>query len=169
MPASDSPGAAPQPNRRRFTKRHLAATFALGAVCSGLVFAVVGTNRAARWQSKVDAVQADLDAELAAHGETSGALEAASAKVATSDARIGEAEARADEAEQQLADSQAALEERESELAQREADVTAREESVSATEQHVKDNTFGDGIWKVGDEIAPGTYRNSGGSATGRG
>lgn len=147
------------------------ASFGLGVLVAGLVFAAVANSQATEWQGKVDALEGDLADELAAHGVTADDLAVASEKVATSDERIEEADARADEAEQALADAQAGLDEREAgfvereaTVAQREADVQAREDAVSATEQLVKDNSFSDGIWKVGAEIAPGTYRNSGGS-----
>jgi hypothetical protein len=47
---------------------------------------------------------------------------------------------------------EAALAEREAELAEREAAVTEAEETVAA-------NSVGDGIWTVGVDIEPGTYR----------
>jgi len=53
------------------------------------------------------------------------------------------------------------LEARAAELDQREADLEAREAAVAETEQKVAEGTIpGDGIFLVGDDIAPGEYRS---------
>lgn len=51
------------------------------------------------------------------------------------------------------------------ELAAREAAVAEREAAVSAVESAREANTFGDGVYLVGVDIVPGTYRNDGGSS----
>lgn len=51
------------------------------------------------------------------------------------------------------------------ELAAREAAVTAREAAVSATEAAREASTFSDGVYLVGIDIVPGTYRNEGGTS----
>jgi hypothetical protein len=61
---------------------------------------------------------------------------------------------------------QAALDEWEAELDEREADLAAlvdeldaREDAISGAEAEAAANTVGDGIWTVGVDIEPGTYR----------
>jgi hypothetical protein len=67
------------------------------------------------------------------------------------------------------------IEDREADVEQREADVKEaeeevksaegavkkREEAVSGAEKKKADNTVTEGIWIVGDDIAPGTYRTT--------
>ncbi|WP_064957006.1 hypothetical protein [Mycolicibacterium peregrinum] len=64
------------------------------------------------------------------------------------------------------AEEQAALDQRSAQVDQREASVAARESQVSQAEQLAKMNTIpsGDGLYLVGTEIQPGTYRTSGAS-----
>jgi hypothetical protein len=53
---------------------------------------------------------------------------------------------------------------REAELDQREADLAEREAAVTATEAEIAAGTIpGDGIFIVGDEVAPGEYRTQAG------
>jgi hypothetical protein len=73
------------------------------------------------------------------------------------------ADARA-EAEQQVAQEnagrQAELDARAAELDAREADVAAREDAVTVLEQQAEDGSLpGSGVFLVGTEVAPGTYR----------
>jgi hypothetical protein len=57
----------------------------------------------------------------------------------------------------------AALEELETELGKREEDLDDREAAIIATENEIEANTIpGDGIWLVGDDIAPGVYQAQG-------
>ena len=51
---------------------------------------------------------------------------------------------------------------REAELEQREAEVAAREAAVAETEAQVAAGTITEGIWTVGVDIEPGTYRATG-------
>jgi hypothetical protein len=57
--------------------------------------------------------------------------------------------------------AEAEIAEQEAALAQREADVTAREDAVAATEQRIADTSITQGIWTVGVDIEPGTYRTA--------
>jgi hypothetical protein len=68
--------------------------------------------------------------------------------------RATTAEAAAASAAQAAASQKAALD-------QREAAVAARESAVSAVEQQVAARSVGEGIWTVGVDIEPGTYRTS--------
>jgi Protein of unknown function (DUF2510) len=51
------------------------------------------------------------------------------------------------------------------ELAAKEAELAAREEAVGVVEAEAAANTITDGIWTVGVDIAPGTYRSDGATA----
>jgi multidrug efflux pump subunit AcrA (membrane-fusion protein) len=86
-------------------------------------------------------------------------------QVSSLQTRLAQETERAEEAEQAAADAQeeyssklAELEERESELEQLEAELQAEVERQEQT-------TFGDGIWQVGTDIEPGTYRAPGGGS----
>lgn len=71
-----------------------------------------------------------------------------------------------------LPDREAAVEAKEKELAQREADVAAlekrvrrREKAVGIVERRIAANTVpGEGVYEVGKDLAPGTYRSAGSS-----
>ena len=76
------------------------------------------------------------------------ALAAAEAAESRAQARIDAADSR----QEQLA-------QRQSELDTREAAVAAREAAVTGAEQQAAANQVGDGIWTVGRDIEPGTYR----------
>lgn len=54
---------------------------------------------------------------------------------------------------------EAALDERESELSALAAELDEREAAITEQEEAVAANTVGDGVWVVGDDIEPGTYR----------
>ncbi len=106
-------------------------------------FNTAGTWKAATYEARGDrdAVQRDL-ADAASEIDT---LQAASddlqAKVSTLE---GEAAAVAQEA--------ADLEEQAAEIAEREAAVTKTEDQIAA-------NTISEGVWTIGVDIEPGTYR----------
>jgi hypothetical protein len=51
---------------------------------------------------------------------------------------------------------------REAEIDQRETDLAEREAAVSETETNIAEGTITEGIWTVGVDIAPGTYRATG-------
>ena len=58
-----------------------------------------------------------------------------------------------------MAAKETALQGRETAVTQREADVKAREDAVTATEQQIAATTITEGMWTVGADIQPGTYR----------
>lgn len=49
-------------------------------------------------------------------------------------------------------------------LRAKERKLSQREKDVSGAERQADRNTFGDGVWQVGTDIAPGTYRAPAGS-----
>lgn len=76
-------------------------------------------------------------------------------------ATVDPTQARQDELDQQAAD----LEAQAAALDQRASDLDAREAAVSGAEKAWEDNTIpGDGTYRVGVDIAPGTYVSSGNS-----
>ncbi len=52
-----------------------------------------------------------------------------------------------------------ALQQREAELDERSTELDAREAALQKEEQEVAANTIGEGVWTVGVDIEPGTYR----------
>jgi hypothetical protein len=59
------------------------------------------------------------------------------------------------------ADQQAELDQRESELDQRHAELDIREAQISNAEAEAKRTQIGPGIWTVGRDVEPGTYRTT--------
>jgi hypothetical protein len=79
--------------------------------------------------------------------------------------RADTAESELDRAEQNAAEVQAsydALVAKVNDIETREADVTAREAAVTEAEAQAEANTVTDGVWVVGVDIKPGTYRAQG-------
>lgn len=67
----------------------------------------------------------------------------------------------------ELADRQAALDERENELNERESELDERQAAISDAEVAIEEGTIpGSGIFLVGEDIEPGTYRGDGSSGT---
>ena len=60
-------------------------------------------------------------------------------------------------------DRRAELDERETDLDQRCSEPDERDKALTATEKEIEENTIpGSGIYLVGDDIKPGTYRSEG-------
>lgn len=71
------------------------------------------------------------------------------------------------EREAELEHQAAELDDRATELDEREAGLDEREESLATTEDAIAENTIpGSGIFLVGEDIQPGTYRGDGSSGT---
>lgn len=74
---------------------------------------------------------------------------------------LGSADARAAAAEARAQESVDAANARQAELDTREAAVAAREAAVTGAEQQAAANQVGNGVWTVGVDIEPGTYRTT--------
>ncbi|MFW6205115.1 MAG: hypothetical protein ACOC96_09095 [Actinomycetota bacterium] len=84
-------------------------------------------------------------------------------EVDPSEETLAELEQRAAE----LDERKAALDEREAELEEQASALDEREEAIAGAEQEVEEGTIpGDGVFLVGDDIEPGTYRGDGSSGT---
>src|SRR5699024_4500441 len=59
----------------------------------------------------------------------------------------------------ELDEREAALDERATEVADQEAAVEEREAAVGAAEDRVAETQIHDGVWTVGVDVEPGTYR----------
>ena len=89
-----------------------------------------------------------------------------SVEISQLESQMASLEAERDEAlnalsqqEAALKDQEATLAEREEQLDEREAQLDEREAAIAEAEETVAANTVGDGIWTVGVDIEPGTYR----------
>ncbi len=155
--AAPAPAPAPVPSPRRRTGL-LVTAVAVGALLLGGLGGAIGGVRAADDQDRVDALS----------GEVSG-LEG---QVADLEGEVADTRAQAaddvaaarDQAESAVAAENAAtvadLDARAADLDGREAAVTAREDAVTVLEQQAADGSIpGDGVYLVGEEVAPGTYR----------
>jgi hypothetical protein len=145
----DALGADPVPSKPE--RKWLRWAVPVGALIVGLGVGVgvgalalqrnpTGTEEYQSLQEELDTAYGDL---AAARGEIAGAQDLV--LEAQADAR-----AAGDEADMRSA-----------ELDQREADVAAREAAVTAVEAQVAANSIGEGIWTVGVDIEPGTYRTA--------
>jgi uncharacterized membrane-anchored protein YhcB (DUF1043 family) len=85
-------------------------------------------------------------------------LESTQERVETLENQVAAAKGQAERAETIAASAATA---RNAELDTREAALVAREQAVTATEQAVKASSIRDGIWTVGVDIEPGSYRVS--------
>jgi len=84
-------------------------------------------------------------------------LEQRDSALAAAEAADGRAQERIDAADAR----QEQLAQRQAELDTREAAVAAREAAVTGAEQQAAANQVGNGIWTVGVDIEPGTYRTT--------
>ena len=82
-------------------------------------------------------------------------------QLSASEEQIATLEDEVDEVMSRSRQAQIRFEERRTELDEREAALAAREEAVTTTEQQVAANSISQGIWTVGVDIEPGTYRTS--------
>jgi len=109
-------------------------------------------------------VKAQLqDAQSGLEGTTSD-LEEARAEVERIQGDLPQREAALKTAERQFAKDRKKLDGRASAVAAKEKSVAAREKAVGIVERQIEANTIsGDGVYEVGVDIKPGTYKSSGG------
>lgn len=150
--AQTAPWLAPQPTlppkeRRSWKRLALPAAVAAGglllgaAAGAGIMAAVSDPTQSEEYAAQVK--------RLADARETIQAREARNDELAD---QVTEAE------DEMNAAKDAAAEDR-AELDERERDVEAREAAVTATEQQIAARSIGTGIWTVGVDVEPGTYR----------
>ncbi|MGY1811986.1 hypothetical protein ACI79R_04305 [Blastococcus sp. SYSU D00820] len=151
---------APPPGTRRSGR--LLAAVAVGALAVGVAGGVVGGVRAADDQARVD----ELSSQVTGLEEQVAGLQAEvedTRAQAAEDVAEARTEAEAAVAAENAA-AEAALTQQAADLAAREAAVAAREDAVIVLEQQAADGSVpGTGLFLVGSEIAPGTYRASDG------
>jgi multidrug efflux pump subunit AcrA (membrane-fusion protein) len=138
----------------------LAGVAVLALLVGGGVGAGIGAG-VADDQDRVDALSGDVDGLRDQLADSDTALDAAQARAEDAEAAVDGAvdEARA-QVEEENAEQAADLDAREADLAAREAAVSQRESAAGALEQQAADGSIpGDGVYLVGTEVAPGTYR----------
>ena len=119
----------------------------------------LGAGFGAGYYTRGDSGAEDLQAELtASRAESESAQEA----LEIAEGEIDAATQRAETAEGELVSREAELSSLEADLIAREQELEQREGQVQAAEQAVERNSFGDGLYKVGEDIQPGTYRTDG-------
>lgn len=135
--------------RRRTTLIVAGALLVLGAaVGAGTAAAVTDPVQSEEYRALAD----EKSALVGQLDEANDRADAAERRAAAADAAATRAE---DEAERRVED----LDERAAELDEREVDVAAREEAVTAVEDRIASTSIGEGIWTVGVDVEPGTYR----------
>lgn len=154
-PAPVPPPAAPA---RASSRSRLIALVAAGGLVVGL-----GGGAVTGWLVADDAEQVSaLDDEIAGLEQRVQDLDD---EVATTRAEASaDVSAARAEAEREVAADNAAraaeMDGRAAELDAREAELAQREDAVAVLEQQAEDGSLpGDGVWFVGTEVAPGTYR----------
>lgn len=169
--------AAPQASAKTKPPRWAGA---VGAGLAGLILGgIVMSGGPSDEELKAALVRADqVEAAMAeAADENEADVDALTEEVAEAKRAMAEAEARAEGAEaaalksaeaklaKRVADAEAKLAARAKEVGTKEASVLAREKAVGTAEAVAAANTFdGDGVYLVGDDIQPGTYKSEGGS-----
>lgn len=127
--------------------------FVFGAVAGGAGGGdPTGSSEYIELSAELDGVRGELDD---VRGELDGANARADAAEGSIEGAEAEADARVAEADARLVE----LDTRSAELDTREATLVARETAVTATEQHITATQITNGIWTVGVDIEPGTYR----------
>ena len=160
-PESSWPPPAPQeqvtPPNRSLSDR-LRWVIPGGALVFGLAVGVsLGVTALAADPTRSDeyrTLQAQSDDLTGEVQELEGRVQRADDRATTAEDRVTTAEAQASQAVAEADRRQAELDEREQAVADREAAVTAVENQIAAT-------SIGEGIWTVGVDIEPGTYRTA--------
>jgi hypothetical protein len=75
--------------------------------------------------------------------------------------RISALSDRAREAQNAASEARDTAAQRKAELDERERALKAREDAVTVTEQRIAETSIGTGIWTVGVDVEPGTYRTA--------
>jgi hypothetical protein len=88
-------------------------------------------------------------------------LETAEGEIGDAEAAAKEASDRARVAANELATRSGELDKRQADMEATEAAVVVREQAVTALERQIAANSIGNGIWTVGVDVEPGTYRVS--------
>jgi hypothetical protein len=164
------PGMNDGHSRRKLPKLTL-VKYGATAVAALLVGVAIGMSGESALTEELEQVKADSQRSLAAAAQSAEEeIDALEAELADKDQEIEEAISRAEDAEGRVDDRLAELEgleadlrERRSKLDQRQKQLDDREREITSTENQIADNTIIDGIWQVGTDFAPGTYRASGG------
>lgn len=146
-PMGPPPGAAPEPKKRRRWP------WVVGVVVAFIVGTTLG-----------GAASADPEPEVVTETETITETETEEVEVPPAD--LDEQQQAADERDSELdtreeeLDTRASdLDSRSSDLDTREEDLDTREEEISTQELNIEENTIPDGgIYRVGEDIQPGTY-----------
>lgn len=116
----------------------LAATVVVAAVASGAAGALITRGN---YEPVLSATQQDYERVVAAR-------DSAERRVIALEADMGRVDAQREQADKRAAD-----------LDEREKTLEEREQAVSAEENRIAANTFSNGVYRIGTDIEPGTYR----------
>ncbi|MBB5790741.1 hypothetical protein [Jiangella mangrovi] len=127
----------------------------IGLLLLAAAFAAGWGVREGRASDQQAAMEAEA-AELVADGRQ------AEARADQLETDLGETQVQRDDLKRRLDEAEQAntdLEERSAALDQRESELDQRQTAIEETEAGIEANTVTDGVWTVGVDIAPGTYR----------
>ncbi|WP_112138426.1 hypothetical protein [Glycomyces dulcitolivorans] len=127
---------------------------------------LLGVAAAAPSQSRLERLQYENDSLRDTTEELRDEAAEQQSEIAERESDLRSLEAQVDqfdERETELDQRESGLDARESDLDARGAELDEREQAITETEEEIEENTIpGDGIWVVGDEIEPGTYKAQG-------
>ncbi|WP_405164282.1 hypothetical protein OG203_03950 [Nocardia sp. NBC_01499] len=155
-----SPAFQPKPKwsrKKRFTIIALALLAGLAVFAIGDGAGRSGVRRDAETTATAAANAAVPQQVAAAVQPQRDALDRSEADLKTRDSAVTRRETAVGQAETTMTG-------REQTADQRDADLTRRETAVVPKEAAAAKSSFGDGVWQVGQDIYPGTYRTSGGT-----
>ena len=167
----DEPGPADAPTPATTAKSRPrwvipAAAALAGAVLAGGISAAVAENTISKWSAKVNAVTAERD-DFA--GQLAGVTDERDAALKTieyvestegqRDTQIRQRVTAVEKREAAADERETELDERSEELDDQEVDLKAREKAVGIAEKKEEAKSIYEGVWMVGDDIKPGTYK----------
>jgi TolA-binding protein len=146
-------------------RNRLAIALAVGLVAL-LLGLLLGFGTAAPSQDRLDALEAENGALESENVDYLDANERLQEEITDLEDQIGSLESRVDEIDErqvELDQRETALDTREQDLEDLQAELDERAKELDRTEEAIEENTIpGDGIWVVGEEIDPGTYKAQG-------
>lgn len=165
---TNHPPPVPADTMRQTTRPRWLLAVIAGSIGVLTLFLGIGAGAAVGTDVETAPEYQDLEAELhAAQGQEASLeneLSESAAQLQALEQEKAELEANIPEREAAVAQREQKLDRRDQKLRRRERDVSKREKAISKVENRMAANTFGDGVYEVGVDIAAGTYRKDGGT-----
>lgn len=151
------PPPPPSLAKSRRPWRHLWRYSLVGLLVLASGFAAGWGFRDSQASEQRTRLEGQLDAVASDHQQATGRADDLQAELQLTQSQRDELKRRLDAAEQANKD----IEARTASLDEREAQLDERQTAIEQTEAGIEANTVNDGVWTVGLDIEPGTYRAS--------